>query len=83
MNYQLLASDPQSTQAERILRAIRQKPGITNFELARIALKYNARISELRQDGWDIRSKRVWRNGRATGTFGYYLEPSNEYGDES
>lgn len=60
------------TQTEQVLEAIRTKRGVTNYELAAISLKYSSRISELRKDGYDIRAERVWKDGRATGTFRYY-----------
>lgn len=62
-------------QAKKILRLIRQsgEAGVPNYRLAQISLKYSSRISELRQDGWNIEARRVFRNGKATGTFVYYI----------
>jgi hypothetical protein len=69
------------SQADRVLKLIKRSPGITNYQLAQTALKYSSRISELRQDGYGIRAVRVWKDGKATGTFRYYLEEENLYGD--
>lgn len=70
--------DRTATQAEQILQAIQQKPGVTNWELVQLSLKYSSRISELRRDGYDIRAKRVYMNGKATGVFRYYLGEPDE-----
>ena len=45
------------TQEQRIYKAIKQSKvprGVTNYQLASIALKYSSRIAELRQDGYNI-----------------------------
>lgn len=62
------------TQCSKILRAIKTHNGIENWKLARIALNYRGRISDLRKDGHNIYCERqVDRNGRWTGTWKYYL----------
>lgn len=62
------------THAGRILAMIKRPGGAYNFELARIALKYDARIHELRADGHDIICERQYlKNGRASNTFRYRL----------
>lgn len=68
---------------KRILREIKKNPGITSRELSvKVTHKFSARISDLRKKGYDIRPKRVWRNGKKTGFYGYYLLNSQEYGDD-
>lgn len=63
-----------TSQATKIYRLIKNnKRGIANYELARISLKYSSRISELRQEGHNIVAQRVWKDGRWTGTWLYYL----------
>ena len=59
-------SDPQerarlSRQAREILRLLEAGP-CTNVELARVALKYTGRISEIRQAGYDVRCVSVNRS---------------------
>jgi hypothetical protein len=68
------------TQSVRILRAIKKsgRKGIENFKLATYSLKYSSRIAELRQDGYNIVAERQWLNGRATGTWRYYLIEETE-----
>ena len=61
------------TQADQILDTIKRQPGVANHELAHISLKYSSRIAELRRDGYNIIAKREWRQGRATGTYRYWL----------
>lgn len=64
-----------NNQANQILRLIRDSGdrGVENYKLADISLKYSSRISELRKEGYDVRAKRIWRDGKASGTFVYYL----------
>jgi len=64
-----------SSQSSRILKALREtKNGVSNFVLSSISLKYSSRISELRRDGHNIIAIRQYLpNGRATGTWKYYL----------
>lgn len=66
-----------NNQANQILRLIRDSGdrGVENYKLSDISLKYSSRISELRKRGFDIRAKRLWRDGKASGTFLYYLVP--------
>lgn len=44
------------TQTEKIINLLKEagKDGVTNFALAKICLKYDARISELRRKGYEI-----------------------------
>lgn len=64
-----------TTQATKIYKIIKKNNrwGTPNYMLSRISLKYSSRISELRKDGHDIYCERVYRNGKATGTFLYFL----------
>lgn len=64
-----------NNQATQILRLIKDSGdrGVENYKLSDISLKYSSRISELRKDGYDIRARRIWRDGKASGTFVYYL----------
>ena len=64
------------SQAEQILELIEKsgEDGIPNWRLSKISLQYNARIHQLRKDGYNIRNKRVYRGGKATETFNYYIE---------
>jgi hypothetical protein len=43
-------------QCRRILKLLKERgnEGATNYELARYALKYTSRISDLRDSGWRI-----------------------------
>lgn len=63
------------SQSTRIYRLIKKQngKGTANHELARISLKYSSRIDNLRKDGHNISAERVYRNGRATGTWLYFL----------
>ena len=51
------------------------KRGVYNYQFAQIGiLRYNARITDLRQDGLNILCERVkLPNGRSTGVFRYTL----------
>lgn len=64
-----------TTQATQIYRLIKNNnaAGTPNYKLAQLSLKYSSRISELRRDGHDIYCERVFKNGRATSTYLYYL----------
>lgn len=62
------------TQSGRILELIKRPGGAFNFELSRIALKYDSRIFELRRDGHAIVCDRQYlKNGRASNTFLYRI----------
>jgi hypothetical protein len=68
-----------TSQATKIFQAIKNSNGIENWKLARIALNYRGRISELRQDGHNIYCERqVDRHGRWTGTWKYYLNEEED-----
>lgn len=63
------------TQAEKIIRALRKagNKGVPNYKLAHYNLGYRGRITELRQDGYNIHCERQRIRGRATGIWIYYL----------
>ena len=67
------------SQSTRILNKIKSYPkyhlghGVPNYKLARIALNYTMRISDLRRDGYGIVAELEIRNGKATGTYRYRL----------
>ena len=54
------------TQRDRILKLLeeRKELGVTNYELNEIAFRYGARLKELREDGYQIKTvhirKSVW-----------------------
>lgn len=64
-----------ASQATKIYSLIKKnnKHGTPNYKLSHVSLKYSSRISELRRDGHNIYAERVFRKGRATGTWLYYL----------
>lgn len=66
--------DRNSTKAQ-ILRLIRDsgERGAENWKLSDVTLGYRGRLSELRKDGYDIRARRIWKEGKASGTYVYYL----------
>lgn len=63
------------SQAERIIKQLRDagSNGVENYKLAEYNLGYRGRITELRQDGYNIYCERQRINGRATGVWVYYL----------
>lgn len=62
------------SQEGKVLRATKNKHGVTNWELSRIALKYTSVISALRKDGHNIVAERQYlKNGRPSNTWKYYL----------
>lgn len=63
------------SQADKILKQLREagSRGVENYKLAEYNLGYRGRITELRQDGYNIYCERQRINGRATGVFIYYL----------
>lgn len=63
------------SQHGKILRLLHANTnGVENWRFARMGiLNYTARLSELRKDGHNILTERVFANGRWTGTFKYYL----------
>lgn len=62
------------TQTGKILALIKRPGGAFNFELARVALKYSSRITDLRHEGWQITAERQYlKNGKASNTFRYRL----------
>jgi hypothetical protein len=68
-------------QSSKIIKELKRagNKGLANHDLARISLKYSSRITELRHDGYDIMAIRQYLpNGRATGTWRYYLNREEE-----
>lgn len=63
------------SQAEKIIKQLREagSKGVPNYTLANYNLGYRGRITELRQDGYNIYCERQRINGRATGVWLYYL----------
>ena len=63
------------SQAEKIIKQLRDagSKGVENYKLANYNLGYRGRITELRQDGYNIYCERQRINGRATGVWIYYL----------
>ncbi len=61
-----------ASQSKKILGLLKQRLA-KNWELAGISLKYSSRISELRHDGHNIQAFRIWKDGKATGTYEYKL----------
>lgn len=59
----------------QILRAIKDsgQRGVENWKLSNITLGYRGRITELRHDGYDIRARRIFKQGKASGTFVYHI----------
>lgn len=65
------------SQHAKMIRMMRRAPsaGVANFMFANAGiLSYTKRVSELRQDGWNIQAIRQYdRQGKATGTWRYKL----------
>lgn len=63
------------SQAEKIIKQLREagSRGVENYKLANYNLGYRGRITELRQDGYNIFCERQRINGRSTGVWVYYL----------
>lgn len=62
------------TQSGKLLAMIKRPGGAFNYELSRVALKYDSRIFELRRDGHNIICERQYlKNGRASNTFLYRI----------
>lgn len=67
------------SQSQKILRAIRQTNGATNWQLSKIALKYTSVISALRKQGYEILAVRQQRSdGKMGNTWRYYLKENTE-----
>ena len=60
-----------TTQHQRILQLLREREGgwVPSYELAAIALQYNARVLELRRQGYNIENKAQHVNGQVHGAF--------------
>jgi len=63
------------TQSGKILQQLKKAKGrgVENYKLASYNLGYRSRITELRQDGYNIYCERQKINGRSTGIWIYYL----------
>lgn len=64
------------TQSGKILKQLREagNRGVENYKLANYNLGYRSRITELREDGYNIYCERVkLPNGKSTNVFKYYL----------
>lgn len=72
------------TQAEKIVKALREagSRGVPNYKLAEYNLGYRGRITELRQDGYNIYCERQRIHGRATGVWIYYLNEQDDPGSK-
>jgi len=68
------------TQTQRIINELKKAgiKGVPNHRLAYYNLGYRARITELRQDGYNIHCERQVINGRSTGVWFYYLTDEDE-----
>lgn len=68
------------TQTRKILKLLKMKRVVTNYELSKIAFRYSARIMELRKDGYIIVSSHkggsLW-----TFTFKGHEDDGKEYDD--
>lgn len=63
------------TQAERILKRLKEGPATSADFLDMYVIRYSARVHELRAEGHDIRWEVVRdRFGKATGLTRYWLE---------
>jgi hypothetical protein len=47
------------TQKQRILKLLRDKKTVTNYELNEIGFRYGARLADLRSDGYVITSQHI------------------------
>lgn len=64
------------SQEARILKALKKagNKGVMNHQFPKMnILRYSARINDLRNDGHNILVERMYKDGRATGTFRYIL----------
>lgn len=63
-------------QQTKVLRLLKKRPrtGVANYEFPQNnILSYTKVISNLRKDGHNIITERVYANGRATGVYRYIL----------
>lgn len=75
---------PTSKQTVATLELLKRKGkyGASNKELSNISLQYNYKIYELRHDyGYEIHTRRMYRNGKASYTYVYYLVGKPKYID--
>ena len=74
-----------TTKVGRILSEFRKagRRGLTTWELIKIdPAEYRARISDLRNEGYNITpAERVYINGKSTNIFRYYLNEETETAD--
>ena len=63
------------SQHTQIIRELRKHPeGVPNYRFPKMfILSYTKRISELRQEGWNIQISRLFYKDKATSTFIYKL----------
>lgn len=64
------------SQEQRVLEFLKRRKviGVKNHEFPNIGiLRYSARLSDLRKKGHHITCERLYKNGKATGTFIYRL----------
>lgn len=60
------------TQIERILKKLRSKKSVKNYELNKICFRYSARIKDLRDKGYEIETV---REGLGIFSFSLIKEP--------
>lgn len=80
MVQQSLALNDKDAQIKKILRLLKTKGTVTNYELNKIAFRYSARIKNLRDEGHRIVSNHV---GGSLWTFTYkgHEDDEREYGE--
>jgi hypothetical protein len=77
---QSLPLNDKEAQTKRILRLLKTKHTVTNYELNKIAFRYSARIRNLREQGYIIVSNHVG-GSLWTFTFKGHEDDEQEYGD--
>lgn len=63
------------SQNSRVLKLLKSRGqlGAYNYDLAKISLRYGARLKDLREDGYNIITERQYVAGRASNSFKYVL----------
>ena len=71
-------SDSQVIRVLRLLREAGDK-GVANYDVAKICIRWHARIGDLRADGYGITCARQSYSGKLSNVWNYYLvsEPEN------
>ena len=78
----MLFTKPKLSHKQRILREIKNRPGVTARDLSeRVTHKFNSRISELRKDGYIIEARRKKVPGSSI-VYGYHLIDERVRDDE-